>query len=101
MCNAALDYVVVNGVALTPCIINELDYLQTGGTLNRPPQDRTPDNAGIHRYMEYLDELHNYFVRLMIDDDDDLEQKRELLLRVEWLRGCFNEFKLPEGVKLY
>ncbi|HSW67483.1 MAG TPA: hypothetical protein VLH16_02785 [Bacteroidales bacterium] len=89
--------VYVNGIILTPEAINAIYFLQTGGTLNfKEEPDRNFDNGGLKSVVEDIDELHNYFVKRVIDDDyEDLRLNRDMLSNVNSFRYWFNMFAAP------
>ncbi len=88
--------VKINGVFITNDVINQLDFLQSGGTSDA----ETPvfDNSGANDYKQTIDELTDYLLSVLVDKDNSegYDTEVNLLQNLYWVKNLLNSFRSPE-----
>lgn len=83
--------VTVNGVILTEEALEELMFLQTGGSLESPDP-----NSGLEMKLGYVDHATNFLIEISEHIDDDSKQVLEILRELVYIRNCFKKFSLQK-----
>lgn len=95
------EIIVVNGIVLTPQIINELARFQTDGLLGNPYIEKLEyNNAGLDFYIENLNEAILFIVNEILLDDDREKEKVNALRGIASTRDSLLSFKLPDDFKI-
>lgn len=81
----------VNGVILTEDALEELMYLQTGGSLENPDP-----NIGLDMKIGYVDHATNFLIEISEHIDDDSKRVLEILRELVYIRNSFKKFSIPK-----
>ena len=89
--------IVVNGAVLTGEVLDAINYLQTGGTWGRTPEEIT--NEGYKDHEQQLREVTDYLVEkiALSAKDEDCSREINLLGSVYFVKDTLQRLRAPEG----
>lgn len=91
--------VIINNLIITPKLLEELDWLQTGGSVHLG--DARYNNDGIILRKQYVSKTIIYVLGQMARNlhDEPGKEETEILLGLQWLYHTLESMEVPEELK--